>query len=85
MAEDLGRRLVAAIDDNLGTQPGFRAAHAKGACFEAAFTPTPEAAALSSAPHLAGPEVAAVVRFSNASTKPSRTSFRSPATSFVRL
>jgi len=70
MAEDLGRRLVAAIDDNLGTQPAFRAAHAKGACFDAVFTPTPEAAAFCAAPHLAGPEVAAVVRFSNASPRP---------------
>jgi len=70
MADELGRRLVAAIDDNLGTQPSFRAAHAKGACFDAVFKPTPEAAALCAAPHLAGPEVPAVVRFSNASPRP---------------
>ena len=70
MAEDLGHRLVAAIDDNLGTRPGFRAAHAKGTCFDAVFVPTPEAAALCAAPHLRGPEVPAVVRFSNASNLP---------------
>ena len=67
--QDLGHRLVAAIDEGLGTEPGFRAAHARGLCCDATFTPTPEVAAMSTAPHLQAP-VPAVVRFSGASPRP---------------
>jgi catalase len=69
LARDLGHRLVAVIDEGQDTDPAFRAAHARGLCCDAAFTPTPEAAALSKAPHLQSP-VPAVVRFSNASPRP---------------
>lgn len=70
MAADLGRRLVDVIAEHEGAHPGFRAAHAKGRCFDAAFQATPEVAALTTAAHLQGQDVAAVVRFSAASPKP---------------
>ena len=70
MGTDLGERLVAAISSELGTTPGYRAAHAKGMCFDAVLTPTPMAARFSTAPHLQGGPVPAVVRFSNASSNP---------------
>jgi catalase len=69
VGKDLGHRLVAAIDEAQDTDPAYRAAHARGLCCDATFTPTPEAAALSRAPHLQAP-VPAVVRFSNASSRP---------------
>ncbi|MEP7104471.1 MAG: catalase family peroxidase [Chloroflexota bacterium] len=72
---DLGRRLVAAIDEGLGTVPGLRAAHARGICCDATFTPTPEAAAMCSAPHFQAP-APAVVRFSNASPRPDASDHR---------
>ncbi len=68
-ARDLGHRLVAVIDEVQDTDPAYRAAHARGLCCDAIFTPTPEAAALSRAAHLQA-AVPAVVRFSNASPRP---------------
>lgn len=66
---DIGARLVGAIDEYLGVEPGHRAAHARGICCDASFTPTARAAALTTAPHLER-AVRAVVRFSNSSTRP---------------
>lgn len=53
-----------------GSHPGFRALHAKGIVATAVFRPAPEAAALSRAAHLQGPDVPATVRFSNGSGDP---------------
>lgn len=53
-----------------GRHPGARALHARGTVCRGSFTPTPEAAALCRAAHLAGPEVAATVRFSNGGGDP---------------
>jgi catalase len=69
MDSEIGARLVGAIDDYLGTESGHRAAHARGVCCDAVFTPTQEAVALTSAPHMHGGPVRAVVRFSNSSPR----------------
>jgi catalase len=53
-----------------GEHPGFRALHARGVICRGSFTPTPEAASLSRAAHLAGPEVPVTVRFSNGAGNP---------------
>jgi catalase len=68
--DDLSVRLVDSINAAYGVHPGYRAAHAKGVLCAATFTPTPGAAALSRAAHLAGPSVRAHVRFSNGSGDP---------------
>jgi catalase len=67
MADQLALDLVAAFDAVFGGDPGVRAAHAKGTCCDATFMATPQAAALSRAPHLQGAPVRATVRFSNGS------------------
>ena len=53
-----------------GSHPGFRALHAKGLVLTGVFKPTAEAATLSRAAHLAGPEVPVTVRFSNGAGNP---------------
>jgi catalase len=53
-----------------GEHPGFRALHARGVICQGSFTPTAEAASLSRAAHLAGPEVRVTVRFSNGAGNP---------------
>jgi catalase len=63
---DLYERLIAAADGLYGGgRPGTRALHAKGAWCEGTFIATPQAAALSTAFHLSGEPIAALVRFSN--------------------
>lgn len=68
---DLSERLVDGLNATYGSHPGYRAAHAKGVLCAAEFTATGQAAALSRAPHLSGPQVRAHVRFSNGSGDPS--------------
>ena len=70
MTAEISERLVESLAASYGVHPGHRAAHAKGVLCAATFTPTPAAAGLSRAPHLAGPPVAAHVRFSNGSGDP---------------
>ncbi len=68
---DLAERAVDAINDVSGGQfDGARAAHAKGTLCAGTFTPTPEAAQLSSAAHFAGEPVRVTVRLSNGSGNP---------------
>ena len=67
MANQLAEDLVAAFDALFGGNPEVRAAHAKGTCCDATFTATPEAAALTRAPHLQGAPTRTTVRFSNGS------------------
>ncbi len=50
---------------NGGIHPGHRPAHAKGLLLAGYFNPTPEAAALSLAPHFHAPSTPVVVRFSD--------------------
>ena len=67
MADPLAQDLVAAFDALFGGNPTVRAAHAKGTCVGATFEATPEAAALTRAPHMQGAPVRTTVRFSNGS------------------
>ena len=55
--------LVGALNGVFGVHPGMRAAHTKGFCLTGQFTPAPEAATLSKAPHFAKP-VPVTARFS---------------------
>ena len=70
-------RIVALSDEILqkfeglfGAHPGFRPAHAKGIMLYGTFTPTPEAATLSRAPHFNRPSTPATMRFSNSTGIP---------------
>jgi catalase len=47
----LSNQLIAQFDALFGKHPGFRPAHARGIMLTGAFTPTKDAATLSSAPH----------------------------------
>jgi catalase len=53
-----------------GRHPGHRALHAKGVVLTGVFSPTAEAATLTRAAHMQGPEVPVTVRFSNGSGNP---------------
>jgi catalase len=53
-----------------GTNPAFRAAHAKGIVCQGTFTPSKEAAGLSKAAHFKGGTIPVTVRFSDASPDP---------------
>jgi catalase len=66
----LSNALLEKFENLFGAHPGFRPAHAKGIVLRGSFTPTPEAAALSRAPHLNRPSTPAVVRFSNSTGVP---------------
>jgi catalase len=69
--DSLSERLIDSLHANYGVHPGHRAAHAKGVLCAATFSPAAHASQLSSAAHLAGPDVRAHVRFSNGSGNPS--------------
>jgi catalase len=58
------------IETHAGAEKGYRRAHARGLVFHATITPAPEAKALTVAEHFQGPEVHAVVRFSNSASSP---------------
>ncbi|MFL5867258.1 MAG: catalase family peroxidase [Thermoleophilaceae bacterium] len=70
MAESLAEQAVNAINDISGVHPGHRSAHAKGVLLTATFTPTAEAAGLTTAAHMQGEPVRATVRFSNGGGNP---------------
>ena len=61
---------VEALNETYGRHPGYRALHAKGKLYQATFAPTVEAARLTRAAHMQGPQVDATVRFSNGSGNP---------------
>jgi catalase len=62
----LSREVIAAFDKANGSvHPGFRPAHAKGILLRGVFTPSPEAASLTQAPHLHRNSTPVTVRFSN--------------------
>lgn len=64
-------QVVGALDKLFaGPHPGARAVHAKGLLCGGTFTPAPGAAALSRAPHLRGPDLPVLVRFSNFAAVP---------------
>ena len=61
----LSRETLAVFDKaNGGVHPGFRPAHAKGVLLRGTFTPSPEAASLTRAPHLHRNSTPVTVRFS---------------------
>ena len=66
----LANDLTAQFDALFGLHPGFRPAHAKGVMLTGVFTPTPEAAALTRAPHATRPSTPVVARFSNSTGVP---------------
>jgi catalase len=66
----LSQELLQKFDALFGVHPGFRPAHAKGVMLDGSFTPTPDAAKLSRAPHLNKPSTPATVRFSNSTGIP---------------
>jgi len=66
----LSNALLQKFDALFGLHPGFRPAHAKGIMLHGSFTPSPEAATLSKAPHLNRPSTPATVRFSNSTGIP---------------
>src|SRR5947209_5864288 len=70
VGDDVAEQLVDGINATYGSHAGHRAVHAKGVLCAATFTPTASASALSRAPHFAGPQVRAHVRFSNGSGDP---------------
>lgn len=70
MPDKLAVDLVDAFDALFGAHTGVRAAHAKGICCDATFTATPEAAALTAAPHMQGAPTPTTVRFSHGSGDP---------------
>jgi len=62
----LANEIIQTLDDlNGGVHPGHRPAHAKGCLLAGFFNPTPEAAALSRAPHFHAPSARVMVRFSD--------------------
>jgi catalase len=62
----LSRAVIEVFDkENGGVHPGFRPAHAKGILLAGMFTPSPEAASLTRAPHLHRNSTPVTVRFSN--------------------
>ena len=61
----LAEQLLATLDSLFGVHPGFRPAHAKGLMCSGTFTPSPEAARLTRAPHAARPSTSVTVRYSD--------------------
>jgi catalase len=66
----LAQQLLAALDALFGLHAGFRPAHAKGLMCAGVFTPSPEAATLTKAPHATRPSTPVTVRFSNSTGLP---------------
>lgn len=66
----LAKEVIQSFDDLHGVFPGHRPAHAKGMMVAGDFSPTPEAAQLSAAPHFQG-RTPVLVRFSNFAGVPS--------------
>jgi catalase len=66
----LAEQLLGALDALSGLHPGFRPAHAKGLMCSGAFTPSPEAAKLTRAPHASKPSTPVTVRYSDSTGVP---------------
>ncbi len=66
----LTEQLLAAFDTVNGLHPGFRPVHAKGLMCEGVFTPSPEAARLTRAPHATAKSTPVTVRFSDSPGDP---------------
>src|SRR5439155_20294024 len=66
----LSQQLLDAFDAVSGLHPGFRPAHAKGLMCAGTFTPAPEAAKLTRAPHANRPSTPVTVRYSDSTGVP---------------
>src|SRR5258705_5025 len=66
----LAQQLLDAFDALSGVHPGFRPAHAKGLMCSGTFTPSPDAAKLTRAPHANRPSTAVTVRYSDSTGLP---------------
>lgn len=66
----LAQQLLDEFDKQSGLHPGFRPAHAKGLMCSGAFTPSPEAAKLTRAPHATRPSTPVTVRYSDSTGLP---------------
>jgi catalase len=66
----LAQQLLDVLDALSGLHPGFRPAHAKGLMCSGTFTPSPEAAQLTRAPHAAQPSTPVTVRYSDSTGLP---------------
>jgi catalase len=66
----LAQQLLDAIDAVEGLHPGFRPAHAKGLMCSGMFTPSPQAANLTHAPHAGRPSTPVTVRYSDGTGLP---------------
>jgi catalase len=67
---ELAQKILEAFDEQFGLHPGFRAVHAKGVMCAGTFTPSPEAAQLTRAPHARRPSTPVTVRYSNGTGLP---------------
>ena len=65
----LAQEVLDALDAS-GVHPGYRPAHAKGLMCSGTFTPSPEAAKLTRAPHANRPSTPVTVRFSDSTGLP---------------
>jgi catalase len=66
----LSKDILQQFDTIFGLHPGFRPAHAKGLMLAGTFSPSPEAASLTRAPHLSRASTPVVARFSNSTGLP---------------
>jgi catalase len=66
----LSQQLLEQFDIIFGLHPGFRPAHARGMMLTGAFTPSPDAATLTRAPHITRPSTPVTVRFSSSTGLP---------------
>lgn len=85
----IAQQLLTAVDEQSGSHPGYRPAHAKGLMCSGVFKPSPEAAKLTRAPHASRPSTPVTVRYSDATglpnipdNDPARSSPRGMATRF---
>jgi catalase len=66
----LSQDLLNQFDTIFGLHPGFRPAHAKGVMLTGIFTPSPDAASLTRAPHITRDSTPVTARFSNSTGLP---------------
>jgi catalase len=66
----LSQDLLQQFDSAFGLHPGFRPAHARGILLTGTFTPSPDAASLTRAPHIAHESTPVTARFSSSTGFP---------------
>jgi catalase len=66
----LSQDLLKQFDTIFGLHPGFRAAHARGTMLTGTFTPAPDAASLTRAPHITRDSTQVTARFSSSTGIP---------------